>query len=295
MNIEDIANKSIEKVLVFYEKQGTPLGYVPSVRYKDGPHPERPDVVMMVHGEHKAFENFMTFFAEEIAPQMYKDWYDLAVSKGALQEHGKNMLHIDANQKPLEFPEADIMIYKPITSFKDLQAGSDECIAHEVWHLIEQERGLFDDYMLILEGTATYAQNRFLGFSAGKPLDQCAHFIELRYRGAAGIVSNHVANTDNPYQSMLDVSVRDQIQNDFITQAMPFMAAGLTALFQQEPYKKKGMEVLLNIPAFAALKGNLTSEGLVNAFRSIGSTKLANELEQQDLSTMIEKYKEDGF
>ncbi len=62
--------------------------------------------------------------------------------------------------------DADITLYRPAKKSKAREL--DELIAHEVWHLIEKEKGFASgEDFIIGEGTATYAANRFAGNISG--------------------------------------------------------------------------------------------------------------------------------
>lgn len=225
------AEESASRVLRFYESVGTPLSYLPRFQYIEGIYPQMPNALAMVQGEFETLESNIRFLSQNLAKTIWGDVYRIDVSDEAIAE----ITEIQINKFgkiliPTEFgPEADILILQPYQDHCKKQEDRDEIIAHEIWHLIENERRLFKEHLFIREGTATYAMKRF----------------------------------------------RNSLKDEDTRKAVAF--------------------TLRKIPEFQRLEGNLTPEGILNAYKEMGANKIADELKGKDLEGLMYWFRVVGF
>jgi len=290
------AEDSVKRVLKFYEARGTALSYQPTLQYHDGICQQRPDAVAMVKYEYLTLDNVLDFFSQKLAKTIWKDAYNLDISSEAIAEitriqkktFGKILL-------PQEFEfGADILIFQPYQTLSRAPKDRDEIIAHEVWHLIEQERGL-QEHPFIMEGTATYAMKKFVGQSCDKGPEDYGDFFMMMYLGAANIVQSYVGDSENPYQLMLDRELRAQMQNDLLVRVEPVFVESVKKLLENEEQRKAVAHTLQQIPELQSLEGDLTPEGIYQAYSEMGATILVDELKGQDLEGLMYWFRMAGF
>jgi hypothetical protein len=155
-----LAEESLARVLDFYCNVGTPLSYTPRIQYIDENCRRWPRALAMVREEVEFWRKYLEFFSQNLARIIWKEAYGIHLSDEAIHE----LLMIEKRRlgeipEPEELGlEGDIIIFKPYRKFIN---ASDEILAHEVWHLIEKERGVLQEQPFIIEGTATYAMIRF--------------------------------------------------------------------------------------------------------------------------------------
>jgi hypothetical protein len=190
-----------------------------------------------------------------------------------------------------DFHDADIVLYKPSSELT--QNGINQVMAHEMWHLIEQEKGISLQHPIIIEGTATYVQKRLFG---EKILPQKnTDFTKWLYLDSAYITQEVVADSENPFRSLLEDKVRSEIDNK-ITDDLKSRLEKLTRSSWEIPGAKEEMlQKALKVPELAVLKGNLSKENLLEAYRKLGATTLAKELRHQNVENLIEEMKLIGF
>jgi len=292
-----LAEESVGRVLKFYENVGTPLSYHPRLQYVDGVCPQRPDGVAMAKIEFEIMDKYFDFLSRNLVKTMWKDAYGIDLSDEAISEVTR--IQKDKLGKILiagEFESgADIFIFQPYRNHSRQQKDRDEIIVHEVWHLIEKERGLLQEHPFIAEGTATYAMKRFRGERCDIPLERFDDFFMMMYLGGANVVQDYVGSSENPYQIMLDRQVRGQIQQDILRRVKPVFVEKLKKALENDDSKKAMVDTMQQIPEFQELKGNLTAEGIIESYRKMGATKLADELQGKDLEDLISWFRIVGF
>jgi hypothetical protein len=286
------AEKRLDNVLNFYKRLETPLSYRPKLQYIDTIYGLRPDTIAQVIGELEMVKNYSDFLYKNIMKNVCKEIYKLDISDLAITEITniqKNKLHELNNLIPKEF-EGDIILFQPYK-----QADRDATILHETWHLIEKERGVLQKHPFIMEGTATYAEKRALRKKCDTPPSRFGDFFSMIYYGAANIVQNHVQNSKNPYKAMLELDVREQIQQELLEKVKPVIANQLKKTLGDENVKKGLAYQMQQNPKFQKLKNNLTAEGIIEIYREMGANQLAKELEKQNLESLLDSFKQIGF
>jgi len=296
-NLLKLAEESVIKVLKFYESRGTPLSYHPKLQYVDRICPEVPDGLAMIREEFETVGNYIDFFSQNLAKAMWKDAYGIDVSDEAIAEVTR--IQKDKLGKiliPQEFESgADVLLFQPYQNHSKKQEDRDMIMAHEVWHLIEKERGVLQEHPFIMEGTATYAMRKFRGESCDKSFEEFDDLVTMMYLGAANIVQNYVGNSENPYQTMLNKQLRGQIQQDLLKKVKPVLVERIKKSLEDEDNQKAMAHIMRQIPEFQGLEGNLTDEGIVKAYRQMGAIKLANELQGENLEGLKSWFRMIGF
>lgn len=294
--IVQTAERSLNRVLEFYEKVGTPLGYSPKIKYIDGICNQRPDTIAMVKSEIEMVDKSVEFLSQYLAKTIWQEGYGLNVSDESIAEAAElSKKQISDNFKKVRITKefesgADILVFEPY-----LRRNGDDIMAHEVWHLIEKANGVMFQRPYIIEGTATYAMNRFLGQRCDKPFEESTNLVNMLYQGTANIVQSVAGNSNNPYKSMLDNETREQIQQTLILKLKPKITGLVVKLLENEDTRKMALQSLRENPYFKELEGNLSHKGIVQAYRKMGANKLADELEKQDLGILIQQFKMMGF
>ncbi len=292
-----LGEESLSRVLTFYNNNGTPLSYFPKLQYINGVYPQRPNVLAMIREELEIMIQSFDFFSHNLAKTIWKDAYKIDVSDEAIAE----VIEIEKDKLgrifvPSKFEsEADILLFLPYRDHTVEQEDRDEILAHEVWHLIEKERGALQEHPLISEGTATYAMKRFRGQSCDRTFEECNDYFTMIYSGAANVVQSYVGNAENPYQTMLDRKMRDQIQEDLLGRVRPVLVEKVKRSLGDKNNQKAMAQALRQIPEFQKLDGNLTAAGIIEAYREMGAEKLADELQGKSLEGLLYWFRLAGF
>lgn len=276
MKVLEYAEKSLEKVLNFYESRGITLSYHPKLIYVDEVFPEMPQIAAI-----KDELVPILFFPKELIKIIWYEFYEIRLSNDAVDDLIKAIEDKIpySNTRPTD--EKKIVLFKPFKKYINI---SDEIIAHEVWHLIEIERGVFYKHSLIAEGTATYAMIEFVGKEysfSGK----CENLITMLYNGAANIVKKYVENSRNPLKEMLNEKIRNEIQHELIGTIKSFLT-------QRKNIELKEIKsVLEKFPEFGELFKEPTPKKIISFYEKIGARKFADELRNQNLEKLIEYYR----
>ncbi len=146
-----------------------------------------------------------------------------------------------------------------------------------------------------MEGTATYAMKRFIGESCNKKFEEFGDFFSMMYLGAANIVQDYIRNKENPYQVMLDRSIRGEIQQDLLERVKPVLVERIKKSLEDEENKIAIAFSMQQIPDFRELNGNLSAENIIRVYRKMGANKLADELEGKNLEGLIYYFRIAGF
>ncbi len=251
----------------------------------------------MIREEFETLDKYFDFISQNLARTIWKDAYGIDISDEAIAEVTRTQKDKLGNILiPQEFESgADVLIFQPYRNHSKEQEDGDEIIVHEVWHLIEKERGVLQAHPFITEGTATYAMKRFRGKGCDKPFEKFEDFFMMMYLGAANIVQNYVGSSENPYRTMLDSQVRRKIQQDMLGRVKPVLVERVKRSLEDEDNQKVMAHIMRQIPEFQGLEGYLTAEGIMEAYRQMGATKLADELQGKDLEGLMYWFRMAGF
>ena len=193
----------------------------------DGICEEFPTGVAFVENESESRQKALAFFSITFARTMWRKAYGVVMSEEAIREQvsveNKNMIDIFRNHSGV-----DILLFRPYAETMSIGRKSDEYMAHEVWHLIEKERGVLSTHPLIMEGTATYASRRCVGLRCDVRIEDAREYASMIYLGCANIVQNAVVEKENPFTALLDCEIRSSMQDDAVMRLKPVIITGLS-------------------------------------------------------------------
>jgi hypothetical protein len=174
------------------------------------------------------------------------------------------------------------------TEFESLPADRRQALlAHEVWHLIERDRGVLATHPLIMDGTARFVENRFFGWLLNSKALQPKTLELWRYDGAAYVVQESLANVRGQYPSiyhaMLDPVWRTQTQDVLIDQT----ADALERILPQCTGTERQLLLVCSDRIGLPVLKMITAEGIISRYRALGGVRLADELQGQDLSGVV--------
>lgn len=304
LDLRDRAERALDIVLSFYETQGVPLSYRPKLGYisKD---PENFPYLMIANVEYEIREKNFDFFNGRFTKIIWKDLHKLEVSEEAIEE----LCDVTARlqKEMVEDPElddiltfeyafgednvenADIVLFE---SCRDLDKKEMvEVLLHEVWHLIEKERGLMDQTPLIMEGTAMYVSRRAFEKRFDTTIESGEDILESIYLGGAALVKEHVEKFENPYIALLDETLREEIHNEVIERLEPVIGEKSRMLYENEEFMEHVSDVLKKPPLYQELIGNVTPTSVLNFYKKIGANKLVEEIKDQDISLLVYDFK----
>src|SRR3989338_10074287 len=288
--IEAKARNSVTRVMDYYTEQGIELGYVPRVKYTGESCRFNKYVLAQVESDISFTKNVMGLFASTLLKTVYDKLFCLQMSEETLQES----IEVATGEFEAMFPngmlndDADIFLYKPVQNNLNLL---DEYMAHEVWHLIEKKYGVLDGNGFIHEGTATYVQNRFVGRESEWRGNETDYF-GMVYHNTAHFVQQEVVNESNPLKAILDTEKRKAIQAKFEQRVLPLFYEKAAAMIETGATKEFVREILLTHAAYEAFRKEPTGENLLVALRQKGYVKCADEISQQDITKLVEYYRE---
>ena len=296
------AEMVLDNVLRFYESKKIFLNYRPRIQVIDGLCPEIPLSMGEVRGEKDFLLTGTEYLITAFGRTIYKESYGLIVSNEAIREASCCAFRI-ANAKIMQltdvkndrFANCDIILWGKNPK---LQIQLEEVLAHEVWHLIDEEYGLASVAPLAFEAVAYWVGRKKVGRTFPKGPEAVVGIAELFTIGAAGIVELCLLEDKNPYQTLLQKDRRLEIQEEIVKRIEPVLVQKIEAFIKTTEGKaamKAQMEQEMDIPAVQKLRGNLTPRNIIKLFQEIGAYTLAKELEEQDLSRMMNWYRLVGF
>jgi len=293
-----LAEKSLDTALRFFEGKKVALSYKPELEYSDKILSVKPDAILLakqafyttIEGKRPIMKEwlknlFMEGFNLEISDEAAEQFVDIASAK-------TNRFF----KEKLSSFEGDIILFPPFLNVKS-DKESDEYVVHEVWHLIEAEKSVLGIATDISEGTATYAMKSFSGKGCDKTVEELEDFEQIIYQGAGNIVQKHVQKSENPYTSMLISKVREDIREEFLGRVKPVLKRIAKKSIEDESPEsmKVDYELLMGMPEFQSLKGNLSKDELIKAFRRYGAAGMAEELDGQNMNSLINYFRKIGF
>lgn len=295
LDLKSSVNQYADRVLEFYYNRGIVLKRGIKFLYVDKANEFMPDTLAMVKEELEFKKRFEEFLGRSLGHFMWREAYHLEISENSLEEIigvVKNLV-----SQPI-LPEyfdsgADVVIFKPYTTLPE--QTKEEVLAHEIWHLIEVDHKVFNETPFIIEGTATYVMKKYRNKKCEKTLEACEDVQEMMYLGAANLVGSYVNHLENPFKAILDLQLRQSMQQDLLHQIKPVMLKGLKRTFEDENFRNSYRSFLMKSPFFRDLERNLTKENILKLYKNLGANNLVRELEQQDLTHLIEWFKLLGF
>jgi hypothetical protein len=290
------AQASLERVLRFYEERGITLDRAPTVAYKDYESPADSTTIAQIRGEDMFYERSLDFFERRFGERFWREAYDIVVSEEALvQKIAMEKKAIIASVEQAHDGSADIMLFQPYKRCESDDIDNDEVLAHEVWHLIEQERDVMESQPFIVEGAATYAMKRYNGLICNQPPEMMPTTEMMLYFGGANVIHHELQDSDDPFNELLTKERRDRMQHELAERMTPVIVKGYYGSMEIDAVRNAALNNILQMPEFRAIKGNLTTETLIDAYERMGATKLASELRGQGLDKVLAIMKRVGF
>ncbi|MDP2925568.1 MAG: hypothetical protein Q8N99_04300 [Nanoarchaeota archaeon] len=297
------AEKSLDLVLPFYEGQGVPLSYRPKIVYINEVHPLFPEGVARAKAEVDFLQFADKILSVSMLQESWRKFYSLEFSEKALEElftatlnyAGNGNVQIHPLEKRIAEDDSGIFLFKPYNEFSQDTKARDRILAHEVWHLIEQERGVINVAPMINEGTATYAERRFVGKKGKKSIEDYEDYFSMIYNGSAKLVQDYVDSEENPLKAVLETSIRLKIEDELLRRIKPKLIATLEKTLESQENMFAIGESMKQLPVFARIQGNVTAENLLRAYEEIGAQLFVEEAKRQDLTKFVEFMKKSGL
>jgi len=179
--------------------------------------------------------------------------------------------------------DADIILFPAFPKYGKFH---DSIMIHELWHLIEDSKGLFHDGSLIVEGTATYVQHRYLGsdISCFQPADMHS----MIYLGVAKLVHEKLGN--QPLSHILDSGFRTILQQNALD-ALEVYARSNDCDVRKSGFTDTAL-MQRAFPCFADVQRDVNPDSIVDFYSEIGADLLVSEMHGQNLERLAKKYQE---
>jgi hypothetical protein len=237
------AHRTLDNILKFYQTNNVPLSYRPTVILLQEPVPEMAvaEAFAFVKGEGDVLAAINKRASASLHIEVCKKFFGIDLSEEAAQELFRIHEKFDptnSNQRTGTTEWQDKTIYLLPGYQKIDEAARKWLFAHEVWYLIEQEKGVFKQHLSIAEGTATYAGWRYIKAKGVIEIEQCPDNLSLAYVGAGKLVQDYVGASPNPLTTTLDCQVRDLMEAEYLTRERPFLIRN-AELFMQDEEKIK--------------------------------------------------------
>lgn len=288
----------LNDVLDFYAEAGAPLSYRPSVREIEARDPREMRMVARIGRRVKATAtdrpSLSRTYARCRTTTLWREVYGLRCSAEAAAELNR-VARVREVIRPPEPPAADILLF-PSFAWSGSAAF---LMAHEVWHLIEAERGLLVEAEPIREGTATFAAVKFLESSEREkylyPPEDCGDIVSLRRAGVGWIVAGAVGASRRPLVKLLRLDVRRDLVNETMRRCVPRVVEIAESVHKDRGYVEDFRRYVRRCLAPSNLSNAVSRDHIVEAFRQLGARTLAGELVDQDLSRLVGDLHEYGL
>lgn len=287
-----LAESSLRKALTFYADQGVYLSYVPTIEYRNGIHPANYRTIAEAKAETELVKKIHAFTQNNLARKIWA-CHGIQVSQEAIDEI---CIAVEKKVEQMSIDEDspyDITLYRRFTEAAD-EKDRDMVLGHELWHLIEKEKGVLSSHILVAEGTAVYASMRFVDENMALPLEKCKGFSEIFYYGAAYLFQEELGR-DAPLTALFDMQVRKSVYEQLLVAVYENLDI-LVDDIRNDPLRllMQGM-ALKEFPEFKNLDGHLTAKNFIKTYQKLGATMLVRELKGQDLTKILELYRQMGF
>src|SRR3989338_8122195 len=200
-NVPQLAQYSLDRALGLYVKEGITLRHMPRIIYYDKPHPGNADILATCDLEDSASAAHVDFVSKRMGKMIWNQAYGIEVSQEAIDEMTETLKKRFGLSNSVRKASHDILIFPRFAQKVEHMEESDIYMAHELWHFVEYERGVFEGSTLIAEGTATYAAARLLGKRFNDPIESFEDYIKALYIGGANLVQNRVEKERYPFEA----------------------------------------------------------------------------------------------
>lgn len=277
--IENEIKLLVENSLNVFRKYGVELSYFPTCEFipnsKIGSF-----TALTVADEVSSSNDIYDSFLNKLGVIELREYFGLKFSDDAIIQ--ASQMKIKNSDGVISHPtKKDIAVY---SSFLDLDKNLKQTlVGHDVWHLIEKEHSILGKHLLIQEGTASLVGLRVIGSLPGLKPENANSIVELEYSGVAYMVQMHLNEYNADLPTILETDFRDEVEFYFYKR----MNSYLTEIVRRERDNPKLLNQEMRIvnmshdPFFKELKGNLSENSLLDAFRKYGAELFAQELANQ--------------
>jgi hypothetical protein len=225
--LEKEIEKSLDRVLEFYDDKDIHVNERPKVKYIDKFYKENISRICGAYYIKKRDINTAKIVDDFIEP--FKVILKKSDNYTKFRENWIKQIN-EENEKLIKwmgYPNEEIFLFKPvkdqINKNKNAKFVIDFILYHEVWHLIEDKAGVFESHYWIKDGTATYAQlnamnrlpkNKEILLDFKNKDDKHDSFNEI-YLPLYHII-NEIKEKQNPFKEMLKIPLRNKVQKKTI-------------------------------------------------------------------------------
>lgn len=315
MRCVEYAKVCMKYALERYAAHGAALSYTPAMRpiYGDA---DSPDFLAGVRFEKRPLVTILNFLSSgAFTAKFWEKYYGINVSPDALEEKqtaycsalvkagpeveeimkrfdGVTRLRGDYGDLIRDgLKDGEVALFSPFRRTRDKKSML-VAMAHEAWHLIELERGLFKDMRLLGEGTATCAPAFLLGGTVME--SEPENVDDLLYQKAAAVVQRRCNGCGNPFGRMLDPAFRRDVEMELADYTVGTFLRADSMNQEELDYLRKlrldGLRAeryLRKAAPELAMPENPTRDEIMAYYRRIGANRLADELDGQDLSRLL--------
>lgn len=288
--IEACAEAALDRVLTYFEEQGIGLKTRPTIMYQGGFSPLNQHAIAAVDTELEFTQKWLVRIGGDIVRNTYLANFGIALSDRAIDETMKNISVELEKLLPHGIHgathNADILLFEPAMHQKQ---QLEQIIAHEVWHLIEKERGLLGSDK-IHEASATFVEYRF----AEKEIDWSDIYRDqpfmIFYNYGAKVIEEELVGNDRPLDAILAPSVRQRLSEALDLRVLPLYYQAVANMAGREitsPIEKK---LVREHEAFEDFRQNPCEENILRALALRGYKTLSEELKGVELERLMKYY-----
>ena len=225
-----------------------------------------------------------------LAKQTFKGCFGLELSEAAYRETEALILErlssleekfVTENGEEAD-KEVDVFVYMNEEDVVPDWNYMESLLAHELWHLIENNEEVFRESDLIGEGTATNVQRHFLRQTSGRDLVSNGGntLWQLMYFRSSELVEEELRKEEGV--GLLNPELRSRVvarfQEELAPEYFALIAANTTDLDRKQ----------FEDPAYADFRNEPTRENLLAALVKMGLPIRAQEFGQQDATRYLE-------
>jgi hypothetical protein len=277
-SLEQAAMDSVDVAMEYFKKNGIELSRTPTV-----------DLLEIDNYSGSAHANIglekeVLLSAHEISAyltHLFRRNLRLDISSEALQEPSEQ---IARKSYVFDLPtKCDITIFPRI---RDSRSCLDGIMAHEIWHLIEAEKGLLNKPTLIMEGTAQYAQ---LLFSGGQFewYDNSSRRNDSVYWNIASIAREVLKGKKNPLQALFDQGIRTEIEKRTRINVLPTLLRNVAEKADSYDRIQNPLAWFYDLKEMDCFKQDPCRKGFLKSLRKAKWKKMYKQLKNQDLRHAI--------
>jgi hypothetical protein len=278
-----LAEAELDRVLEFYNLHGINPGFRPRIKYVERKSLAyaHGNLIAMVNTDEKTWEELIARINRVNSRRWYRH-FQLEIGEKALDEIQEKTQRglLNVNHQLLS-QDADIIVFLPLS-----ETGLGEILAHEVWHLIEDRRGVKFTDSYLHEATASYAQTLFAGRSFDLP--EITGPQDMIYKYGSYLLHRQAMSVSNSLVDFLDPLKRARLEKLFQEEFIPALEQEILKYSEDIDQTKLSIGAgILDDPNFHYFREDPSTEALLQDFRERGLGELANDLEKQDLNRFV--------